>query len=77
MTFCQGSSSQKIYIEKFNSETQRKKLKHETIIENLHECACLIEFIICVGESDKMRGLLSILSLFCNEFKSLKQEHEY
>ena len=27
-----------------------------------------IEFIKRVGESDKMRGLTSILSLFCNKF---------
>ena len=33
-----------------------------------HVCSCFIELINQVGESDEMRGLRSILSLFCNEF---------
>ena len=35
----------------------------------LHERSCFIEFSKRVGEEDKMRGLLSILSLFRNEFE--------
>ena len=31
-------------------------------------CSCFIEFIKQVGKSDKMRGLLCILLLFCNKF---------
>ena len=31
--------------------------------------SCFIEFIKRVEERDKIRGLLSILSLFCNKFK--------
>ena len=33
----------------------------------LHECSCFIEFIKRVGTRDKMRGLLSILSLFLQQ----------
>ena len=33
-----------------------------------HECSCFIEFIKGVEETDKMRGLPGILSLFRNEF---------
>ena len=29
------------------------------------------------GKRDKMQGLSSILSLFCNEFYSVMQEHEF
>ena len=29
-----------------------------------------------MGKRDKMQGLLGILSLFCNEFNSIIQEHE-
>ena len=32
------------------------------------ECSCIIEFIKRVGEKGKMRGFLSILSVFPNEF---------
>ena len=37
----------------------------------LHECSCLFDFINELRKRDKMRGLSSILSLFCNEFNKL------
>ena len=37
----------------------------------LHECSCFIEFFNELRKSDKMRGLPSILSFFCNEFNKL------
>ena len=41
--------------------------------EILHGCSCFIEFIKRVGKSDKMRGLLSILSLFPSEFNKFNK----
>ena len=40
----------------------------------LHECLCFIELIKRVGESNKMWGLLSILSLFRKNSIIQKQE---
>ena len=36
----------------------------------------LLNFMERVGENDKMIALLSILSRFCNEFKSIIQKKE-
>ena len=37
----------------------------------LHECSCLLNFLNELGKSDKIQGLLSILSLFRSEFDRL------
>ena len=35
-------------------------------------CSCIIEFIYELRKRDKMRGLQSILSFFCNKFNTVK-----
>ena len=48
------------------------------ITRDVNECSCFIEVIKRVGESDKMRGMPSVLSRFCNEslINSITQEHK-
>ena len=44
------------------------QLEISKLYRSLHKYSCFIEFIKQVGKRDKMRGLSSILSLFCNGF---------